>query len=202
MISNERAGEELGWRASTPLREGVSRYLAWLEPERAQAAEPEPVAAAEPAPAPVAAVASVTKLSGWPSTSASSWPSAWIVALACVAGTLIPSALAIKSDDFGSGQAGYVAITCLIAILADLCRSCRSDPEAAARPGRGDRGLADRRLRRARDAALDAQHLQSRDAARGTVAAERDGPGDRAGGGHGGDPLARRRGGRGRHAIS
>ena len=42
------------------------------------------------------------------------------MALACVAGTLIPSALAIKSDDFGSGQAGYVAITCLIAILATL----------------------------------------------------------------------------------
>ncbi|MGC1812504.1 MAG: NAD-dependent epimerase/dehydratase family protein, partial [Solirubrobacterales bacterium] len=39
VISNERAGEELGWRASTPLREGVSRYLAWLEPGRAQAAE-------------------------------------------------------------------------------------------------------------------------------------------------------------------
>ncbi|MGA8927075.1 MAG: NAD-dependent epimerase/dehydratase family protein, partial [Solirubrobacterales bacterium] len=37
VISNERAGEELGWRASTPLREGVSRYLAWLEPGRAQA---------------------------------------------------------------------------------------------------------------------------------------------------------------------
>ena len=120
VISNERAGEELGWRASTPLREGVSRYLAWLEPGPAQAAEPEPVAAAEPAPAPVAAVASVNKLSGWPRTSASSCPSAWIVALACVAGTLIPSALAIKSDDFGSGQAGYVAITCLIAILATL----------------------------------------------------------------------------------
>jgi hypothetical protein len=42
------------------------------------------------------------------------------VALACVAGTLIPSALAFKSDDFGSGQVGYVALTCLIAILATL----------------------------------------------------------------------------------
>ena len=43
-----------------------------------------------------------------------------MVALACAVGTLIPSALAMKSDDFGSGQAGYVAITCLIAILATL----------------------------------------------------------------------------------
>ncbi len=78
MVSNERAAEELGWRASTPLREGVRRYLAWLEPERAQAAEPVPVAAAEPDPggrrrrcrhgAP-----------GW-TASGPTWPSAWIVA--------------------------------------------------------------------------------------------------------------------------
>jgi hypothetical protein len=43
------------------------------------------------------------------------------VALACGAGTLIPWLLASKTDDFGTGQAGYVAITCLIAILAALC---------------------------------------------------------------------------------
>src|SRR5439155_14280795 len=41
VVSNERAATELGWRASTPLREGVRRYLAWLEPER----PPAPVAA-------------------------------------------------------------------------------------------------------------------------------------------------------------
>jgi hypothetical protein len=46
------------------------------------------------------------------------WPSPWVVALACAAGTVIPSMLAFGSDDFGTGQAGYVAITCLIAILA------------------------------------------------------------------------------------
>src|SRR5690349_1558434 len=33
VISNERAAKELGWRASTPLREGVRRYYAWLEPQ-------------------------------------------------------------------------------------------------------------------------------------------------------------------------
>jgi UDP-glucose 4-epimerase len=95
VISNERAAGELGWRASTPLREGVSRYLEWVEPD------PEPVLMGEPA-------------------EESMWPSAWVVAVACAAGTLIPSMLAARSDDFGTGQAGYVAITCLIAILAAL----------------------------------------------------------------------------------
>jgi UDP-glucose 4-epimerase len=120
VISNDRAADELGWRASTPLREGVRRYLAWLEPERAPAPEPEPVA--EPVVVPAAALAPTRRveLPAWPSTPASTWPSAWIVALACVAGTLIPSALAFKSDDFGTGQGGYVAITCVIAILAAL----------------------------------------------------------------------------------
>src|SRR3954470_5471331 len=126
VISNERAAAELGWRASTPLREGVRRYLAWLAPERvpASAAEPAPVLAAEPEPeraiAKTSRIARVTKLPGWPSAAPSSWPSAWIVALASAAGTLIPSALAFRTDDFGTGQVGYVAITCLIATLAAL----------------------------------------------------------------------------------
>ena len=34
---------------------------------------------------------------------------------------MIPSLLAFRSDDFGTGQGGYVAITCLIAILTALC---------------------------------------------------------------------------------
>jgi UDP-glucose 4-epimerase len=129
VISNERAAEELGWRASTPLSEGVRRYLAWLEPERAPAPALAPEAEPEPALAPVpvresavayAPVASATDLPGWPRTAPSSWPSAWIVALAAAVGTLIPSALALRTDDFGTGQTGYVAVTCLIAILASL----------------------------------------------------------------------------------
>jgi UDP-glucose 4-epimerase len=127
VISNERAAEELGWRASTPLREGVRRYLAWFAPDRAPA--PALVPAAEPEP-----VASAQRLPAWPSTPAPSWPRPWVVALACGAGTLIPSLLAFRSDDFGTGQGGYVAITCLIAILAALCLLPLG---AGGRPARG-----------------------------------------------------------------
>ncbi len=137
VISNERAARELGWRASTPLREGVRRYLAWLAPERAPALEPEPVLASAPEPEPVAAtpVRKVTEMPGWPDTVGSTWPSAWIVALACAAGTVIPAMLAVRTDDFGSGQVGYVAITSLLAILA--CLSLLPLGAGGARPARG-----------------------------------------------------------------
>jgi UDP-glucose 4-epimerase len=50
IISSDRAERELGWQASTPLREGVRRYAAWLHEHSAVA-----VAVAAPvAPAPVA----------------------------------------------------------------------------------------------------------------------------------------------------
>ena len=152
VISNERAAGELGWRASTPLREGVRRYLAWLAPDRAPAPEPEPVPvlAAAPAVEPKAAVpvAKVTELPGWPSSPAPSLLSGWVVALASGAGTLIPWLLASRTDDFGTGQSGYVAITCLIAILAALCVL----PIGPGRPPHarlGVRRLAFRRLGRA-----------------------------------------------------
>jgi UDP-glucose 4-epimerase len=124
VISNERAAKELDWRASTPLREGVRRYLAWLAPDRAPAAAPEPVLAARPEPepaAPLMPIAKVTELPGWPSAPSTGFLSPWVVALACGAGTLIPWLLSSRTDDFGTGQSGYVAVTCLIAILAALC---------------------------------------------------------------------------------
>ena len=101
VISNDRAAKELDWRASTPLREGVRRYVSWLDPEREPEPEPVHVRATRPA-------------------EETSWPRAWVVALACGAGTLIPWTLAFRTDEFGTGQAGYVAVTCLVAILAAL----------------------------------------------------------------------------------
>jgi UDP-glucose 4-epimerase len=103
VISNERAAKELDWRASTPLREGVRRYVSWLEPEREPEPEPEPEEVKPARPA-----------------LETTWPRAWVVALACGAGTLIPWTLAFRTDEFGTGQAGYVAVTCLVAILAAL----------------------------------------------------------------------------------
>ncbi len=43
-VCSRRAEAELGWTASTPLREGVRRYVAWLEEQPAQV----PVAPAAP----------------------------------------------------------------------------------------------------------------------------------------------------------
>jgi UDP-glucose 4-epimerase len=60
IICSERAERELGWQASTPLREGVRRYAAWLHEHSAVAvstAVAAPAAVATPvavAPAPVA----------------------------------------------------------------------------------------------------------------------------------------------------
>ena len=43
-VCSRRAEAELGWTACTPLRDGVRRYVAWLDEQ------PEPVSAAPPAP--------------------------------------------------------------------------------------------------------------------------------------------------------
>ncbi|HVP01868.1 MAG TPA: NAD-dependent epimerase/dehydratase family protein [Solirubrobacteraceae bacterium] len=52
-VSGERARRELDWTATTPFREGVSRYVAWRrdqdDPEKAAAWAPVPAAAAKPA---------------------------------------------------------------------------------------------------------------------------------------------------------
>jgi UDP-glucose 4-epimerase len=50
-IDSTRAERELGWRASTPLREGVRRYAAWVRDQPVDAAAPLPAPPARATPA-------------------------------------------------------------------------------------------------------------------------------------------------------
>jgi UDP-glucose 4-epimerase len=53
VVSGERAAHELGWRASTPFREGARRYVEWfLAAEESRAAAPRSQAAALQGPEP------------------------------------------------------------------------------------------------------------------------------------------------------
>jgi UDP-glucose 4-epimerase len=107
-ISSRRAAEELGWRALTPLREGVSRYLNWLGEET------DDPAAAEPAPKPAAE----ERIRRGPRERLAA--TAPVSALACAVGTLIPYALAHRMDEFDTAQIHAVGITTLVAILVCL----------------------------------------------------------------------------------
>src|SRR5207247_1681218 len=49
LVSSERAARELDWRATTPLAEGVRRYLEWRRPTNGHA-PPAPAAAPPPPP--------------------------------------------------------------------------------------------------------------------------------------------------------
>ncbi len=120
-ISNERAFEELGWVADTPLEVGISRYLDSLGD--APAAEPEPQPSPAPVPAPV--VASVPGAEPAPLGPAARlragqrYPLAtWAAAAAfgmCLAGLL-----SFGTDDFGRGQTSTVIFVAMIGIAAAL----------------------------------------------------------------------------------
>ena len=118
-VSSLRAKRELGWRASTPLREGVGRYVAWLKEAlpvaREEAADAEP-ATMSTAPGPVGPArpavvqwARERLFAGVP-----------IAALACAIGTLFPYLLAHRLDEFDTRQADAVALTTLFATIACL----------------------------------------------------------------------------------
>lgn len=111
-VSSSRAEQELGWRASTNLGEGIGRYVAWL--------------------------GETPSLSGTPATRVrQAWPSAPalslvrraresllggapVTAFACVVCTLLPYLLARRLDEFNASQADAVGVTSLFAILACL----------------------------------------------------------------------------------
>lgn len=63
-IDSERAARELGWRATTPLREGVRRYAEWLAAEDAADAAPVPVSVESPRSSTLATLARSPALVG------------------------------------------------------------------------------------------------------------------------------------------
>ena len=122
VISNERAARGARLARLHPAARGRPPLprLARARPRAGSGACPsrEPV---EP-PAARARCRRDRELPGWPSSPGSDLAQRLDRgARLPVAGTLIPSLLASRTDDFGTGQVGYVAITCLIAILAALC---------------------------------------------------------------------------------
>ena len=122
-ISSRRAERELGWRASTPLREGVSRYMTWL----ASDTPPEPVAAPEPEVAlqPVAAPErvpargrrSLTPSLGWPSGVFGDGPT---VAFACAIATVITYFIALRTRSLDDAQTHAVGLTTVVCTLGGL----------------------------------------------------------------------------------
>jgi hypothetical protein len=126
-ISSRRAERELGWKASTPLREGVSRYMTWLATD----AQPEPVAAPEPEPAtdiapqPVSAMEpvpvrrrrSLRPSLGWPTGVFGDGPT---VAFACAIATLITYVIALRTRSLDDAQAHAVGLTTIVWTLGGL----------------------------------------------------------------------------------
>jgi UDP-glucose 4-epimerase len=111
-ISSRRAEQELGWRASTRLHEGVGRYLAWLN--ATPVARPEMAVAVSTAPR-VRSAPSLVRRAG--ERLSRGVP---ITTFACAVGTVIPFLLAHRMDEFNPAQADAVGVTTLFGILACL----------------------------------------------------------------------------------
>jgi UDP-glucose 4-epimerase len=125
-ISSGRAERELGWRASTPLREGVRRYMTWL----ASDTQPEPAALAEPAAAPApAAVPGTSPVRrpkgprswvgrlGWPAGVFGDGPT---VAFACAIATVITYLIALRLRSLDEPQTHAVGLTTVVCTLSGL----------------------------------------------------------------------------------
>ncbi len=117
-ISNVRALQELDWRASTPLKEGVTRYLGWLRESPADEAPSDPPA---PAEAPAAAMATAPAAAPEPDRPRASERFPIATRAAAVGfGILLAEMLAFLTDDFGTGQKMTLLFVALIAIVAAL----------------------------------------------------------------------------------
>jgi UDP-glucose 4-epimerase len=125
-ISSSRAERELGWRASTPIREGVRRYMTWL----ASDTQPEPAAIAEPEPAPEPAAAREPSAGrrrgnvrawigrlGWPAGVFGDGPT---VAFACAIATLITYVIALRTRSLDDAQTHAVGLTTIVWTLGGL----------------------------------------------------------------------------------
>jgi UDP-glucose 4-epimerase len=128
-ISSRRAEQELGWRASTPLREGVRRYMAWLAAD----SQPEPVATVQPEPAvPVAPAASapperspVRRRIPRPALGSLRWPTGLLgdgptMAFACAVATLITYVIALRTRSLDDAQTHAVGLTTVVWTLVGL----------------------------------------------------------------------------------
>jgi UDP-glucose 4-epimerase len=129
-ISSRRAEQELGWRASTPLREGVSRYMTWLasdtQPEPVAVAEPEDLPEVAPAPAATPEPPAVRRRSGLRTTVGRlGWPAGVFgdgptVAFACAIATLITYVIALRTRSLDDAQTHAVGLTTVVWTLGGL----------------------------------------------------------------------------------
>jgi UDP-glucose 4-epimerase len=130
-ISSRRAAQELDWRAVTPLREGVRRYIEWLQADSA----PEPAPASpEPVGPPASLRQPVRKAVrqhpawrapfGFPRSQlhrlSGLFENAQSLAFASVIGTLIAYATALRMSRFDEAQTHAVGVTTVIATMTVL----------------------------------------------------------------------------------
>ncbi len=126
-ISSVRAERELGWAASTPLREGVRRYMTWLasdtQPEPVAAPEPEPTTDVAPQPVPALQPAPVRRRRrlrpslAWPSGVFGDGPT---VGFACAIATLITYVIALRTRSLDDAQTHAVGLTTIVWTLGGL----------------------------------------------------------------------------------
>jgi UDP-glucose 4-epimerase len=121
-ISSRRAEDELGWRASTQLHEGVRRYITWLESESEPAGVRKlerPLTESEQPMErpPVKGRRVLPPAPSWPGGLLADGP---VLAFACATATLITYLIALRTSSLGEAQTHAVGLTTVVATLAGL----------------------------------------------------------------------------------